>query len=188
MGRQASINLADVKRARDELIALNKAHGIIAIRRHLGRGSPQLISKLLAEINGSSGTPAHPAPPPPGASAKALGQAWQDFSAQVENLISTSSPTSLPRAASPDSERLDALEHLVRSQQHVLDRLQTLHHHLEETLMQQQDLFDSWRHEQQAERQMLKNQFEQLSKLATASRPPRKRKKRGEQLDLYDDK
>ena len=54
--------------------------------------------------------------------------------------------------------------------------------------MQQQDLFESWRHEQQAERQMLKNQFEQLSKLASASKPKVKRKKRGQQLDLYDNK
>ena len=93
-------------------------------------------------------------------------------------------------SASPVSEdyarRLAALEQLVADQQHVLEQLCHLNTNLEEQLMQQQDLFESWRHEQHAERQMLKNQFEQLSKLANPSKPKARRKKRGQQLDLYD--
>ena len=197
MGRQATINLDDVRRARDELIAANRSHGIIAIRRHIGRGSPQLISKLLTQIRHSERSSAEADAHLYDASvatshqqnSNELGQAWRDFSAQVGTLLATSSSAVPSQPLSEDySARLAALEQLVSDQQLVLERLRNLNTNLEEQLMQQQDLFESWRHEQQAERQMLKNQFEQLSKLASASKPKVKRKKRGQQLDLYDNK
>lgn len=192
MGRQATISLEDVRRARDELIAAGSAHGIIAIRRHIGRGSPQLISKLLKQITPSdeqarerhrpllAGT--YTTTPTP----NELNQAWQDFSDQVGELLAHSSSSSAGPNSADYSQRLAALEQLVADQQRVLEQLRHLNTFLEEQLMQQQDLFESWRHEQHAERQMLKNQFDQLSKLASPSKPKPRRKKRGQQLDLYD--
>ena len=49
MGRTATINKDDVTTARDVLRASGKPHGIIAIRKHLGRGSPGLIGRLLGD-------------------------------------------------------------------------------------------------------------------------------------------
>ena len=46
MGRTATISRADVARARTELRAAGLPHGITAIRRRIGRGSPQLIAQM----------------------------------------------------------------------------------------------------------------------------------------------
>ena len=106
----------------------------------------------------------------------------------IENLLEDATPHSSTRdGEGPGEQRLLAVEQLVSRQQQQLERLETLNHNLKEQLMQQQDLFDSWRHEQQAERQMLRNQLEQLAQLAATKSPARKKRKRGTQLDLYDD-
>lgn len=189
MGRQASITLNDVKSARDSLIAENQPHGIIAIRRRIGRGSPQLITKLLAQISAQASDtritqdPSGPAPEP---NVRNIDNTWRRFSAEVESLL-TNTHVRANNGTSSDEERLNSLEQLVTHQQQQLERLNTLNHKLGEQLMQQQDLFESWRHEQQAERQMLRFQLEQLSQLASNQPAPRKRRKKGTQLDLYDD-
>ena len=189
MGRQASITLNDVKSARDSLIAENQPHGIIAIRRRIGRGSPQLITKLLAQISAQASDtritqdPSGPAPEP---NARNIDNTWRRFSAEVESLL-TNTQVRANNGTSSDEERINSLEQLVTHQQQQLERLNTLNHKLGEQLMQQQDLFESWRHEQQAERQMLRFQLEQLSLLASNQPAPRKRRKKGTQLDLYDD-
>ncbi len=46
VGRTATISQADVARARTELRAAGLPHGITAIRRRIGRGSPQLIAQM----------------------------------------------------------------------------------------------------------------------------------------------
>ena len=56
MGRTATIDKNDVLGARDELRAAGRPHGIIAIRKHLGRGSPGLIARLLGELDGVAPT------------------------------------------------------------------------------------------------------------------------------------
>ena len=189
MGRQASINIDDVRLARNHLIAQNKPHGIIAIRRQIGRGSPQLISKLLRQLINEPSVETnkiHTGTPSRASYSPDINQAWQHFSHEVDQLLTGTTPSSTP--ISPTGEyRQQELEELVSKQQQQLERLETLTHNLEERLMQQQDLFDSWRHEQQAERQMLRQQLEQLAQLAGNKRAPRKKRKRGTQLDLYDD-
>ena len=196
MGRLASITLDDVRNARTALVLANKPHGIIAIRKHIGHGSPQLISKLLSELDEdliisqpqrlSSEKPSD------------IGQAWQTVSEGIENLIQSSDAVmaNVPSTtnvhvrdtsqAATDGPRMDKLEHLLGQQQAHLERIEALNHKLEEQLMQQQDLFDSWRHEQHAERQLLKTQLEQLTQFV-AKKPVRKVKKKTEQLDLYRD-
>ena len=189
MGRQASINLEDVRSARDTLIAAQKPHGIIAIRRQIGHGSPQLIAKLLNQIDAESG-PADGNPRyadrPDSDSASTVSLAWHDFSREVEHIL-THPPRSTAAHSDLNESRVAGLERLIKQQQNQLERLETMNHNLGERLMQQQDLFDSWRHEQQAERQMLRHQLEQLTQLAGAKPAPKKRRKRGKQLDLYDD-
>ena len=189
MGRQASINIEDVRSARDTLIAAQKPHGIIAIRRHIGRGSPQLIAKLLNQIDAESepagGNPRH-AHSPDADPVSTVSLAWHDFSRKVEHML-TRPPHSTAAHSQLDENRVVGLERLIKQQQNQLERLETMNHNLGERLMQQQDLFDSWRHEQQAERQMLRHQLEQLTQLAGAKPAPKKRRKRGKQLDLYDD-
>ena len=191
MGRQASIDLNDVKSAREQLIAANKPHGIIAIRRQIGRGSPQLIAKLLRQIddeyattNNSTRERKVPVPNHTGE----INRAWRRFSGEVEGLLERTKTTpAATRDSQPDERRLHTLEQLVSRQQQQLERLETLNHNLEEQLMQQQDLFDSWWHEQQAERQMLRNQLDQLARLTDNKPPVRRKRKRGTQLDLYED-
>ena len=189
MGRQASINLDDVRLARNHLIAQNKPHGIIAIRRQIGRGSPQLISKLLRQLINERSDETNEidvAMSSPASDSGDVNQAWQHFSQEVEQLL-TSKIRSSSLSPPPGEYRQQGLEQLVSKQQQQLERLETLTRNLEERLMQQQDLFDSWRHEQQAERQMLRQQLEQLAQLAGNKPAPRKKRKRGTQLDLYDD-
>ena len=57
MGRRATIDKNDVSSARGALRSAGKPYGIIAIRKHLGRGSPQLIGRFLAELESPSDRP-----------------------------------------------------------------------------------------------------------------------------------
>ncbi len=50
MGRHASITFDDVANARHQLISGQRPHGIIAIRKAIGRGSPQLIARFVRQI------------------------------------------------------------------------------------------------------------------------------------------
>ena len=52
MGRTPTIDKSDVLRARDTLRQSGLPHGIIAIRKQIGRGSPTLIARLLRELDG----------------------------------------------------------------------------------------------------------------------------------------
>lgn len=197
MGRAASINLNDVRNARAALIAADKPHGIIAIRKHIGRGSPQLISKLLRELDRHSPGSETASPQSRGSSTD-LNKAWRTVSDSIESFIlaNDSYPviTSTSEVAinthevdgKTPADKLEQLEQMVNRQQTQLDKLEAFNNKLGEQLMQQQDLFDSWRHEQHAERQLLKTQLDQLMQVV-AKKPARKLKKRGEQLDLYKD-
>jgi len=190
MGRQASINLADVRAAREHLIASNKPHGVIAIRRQIGRGSPQLISKFVTELKDQSRPRGNTTPL--SSNDADIGIAWHTVSRGIENIIeraATQHPAAQFQDAPADDKtllRLGKLEQLVLQQQDHLERIENLNHKLEEQLMQQQDLFDSWRHEQHADRLLLKTQLDQLAQFAT-KKPKTKPNKRGEQLDLYKD-
>ncbi|MEM7468752.1 MAG: DNA-binding protein [Pseudomonadota bacterium] len=199
MGRQATISIDDVKDARAALVAAQKPHGIIAIRRKIGRGSPQLIAKFLRELGVSteqeSALSKQRAEPLTGVQsagatrleppkADSLSQAWNSFAFQVDQSI-TELQTGASSSGRNTPARLDQLEHLVAAQQQQLSLLRDQNQKLGEQLMHQQDLFDSWRHEQHAERQMLKHQLDELNKLASRKTPGGVKRKRGEQLDLY---
>lgn len=206
MGRAASIGIEDVRTARAELVAANKPHGIIAIRNQIGRGSPQLISKLLTELEGPLPAVSNQKSKMPTRQNQApteLNHAWRTVAESIENLIvghdasafiapDSGTQASLSKTSDgknpvvEQEEKLGKLEQLVSQQQSQLDKLEAFNHKLGEQLMQQQDLFDSWRHEQHAERQLLKTQLDQLMQVVT-KKPVRKAKKKGEQLDLYRD-
>lgn len=193
MGRQPSITLDDVRIAQEQLVAADKPHGIIAIRRQIGRGSPQLISRFLDELNESNNTFSVTKVPSRRAQETSVSKAWETISSQIESLLANDKPkqkdvlvTQSFHPSKYQDERLDRLEALVKQQRQHLARIESLNQSLEEKLMQQQDLFDSWRHEQYADRQLLKTQLDHLTQLAT-NKPARKRGKRAEQLDLYDD-
>ena len=184
MGRTATITRDNVKAARDTLRAGAKPHGIIAIRKRLGRGSPGLIRRLLGEIDGPSVADAliqsrtaldsskrsHQS----GASTSSVSKHYQSLTkshldADARRLQHR--VIELERHAAAADEKIKLLEATVRKQ----DR----------EVVRQQGVFEKWRSDLLRDRALLASSADELT--VTIARPPRHviTPNASAQLDLY---
>ncbi len=164
MGRTATIEKNDVSAARNALRRAGKPHGIIAIRNHLGRGSPQLIGRFLAEIG--------PSP--------------------SKHQITAESPSVGPHAEIHKLRReIITLEHRAIAAESQNALLLASLESVRQELITQRGMFEKWRSDILQERSLLAEPIDELTvTIAGRTRPPKPAKNTtinaGEQLDLYE--
>lgn len=163
MGRTATIEKNDVSSARGALRRAGKPHGIIAIRNHLGRGSPQLIGRFLAELE-SPPSKRHIPPESPRVEADA------ELSKMRRAMVT--------------------LEHraIVAESQNALLRASV--ESVRQELFVQREMFEQWRSDILQVRSLLTEPIDELTvTIADRARPPKSANNMtintGEQLDLY---
>ncbi len=198
MGRTASITRNDVAEARETLRAAGQAHGIIAIRKHLGRGSPQLIGRFLRELDGQPLRVVADSAAEPIASAVAsiltlLSQEIADTlerSARVPSAATGAAvqwPQGEDRAGEsrPDLAALEQRALTAEAENTVLrDTVESLHREMDA----QRDSFRAWRREDVRERAFLASRIERLTNALTTPGRDSARRTGGAkdaQLDLY---
>jgi len=204
MSRTAKITKDDVRAARNALRAGGLAHGITAIRNHIGCGSPQLITRFIRELDGSGDQRAvgitHEKANLAGISeavAGALNSEPAERTQPTSAMATQEDPSAYIAARHQKimreglvSERLsDEISELerelttARAQNAQLTvQVQSLEHELDA----QRQMFKSWQRDQVYERALLLTRLEQLS-LAIHGRNTQRiaSPKGGEQLDLY---
>lgn len=163
MGRTATIDKHDVSAARRDLRRAGKPHGIIAIRNHLGRGSPQLIGRFLAELE--------PSPPKRPVAAKLP-------------LVEVDSEITKLRL------EMTKLEHRAIAAESQNALLRTAVESIRRELYSQREMFEKWRSDIQQERSPLAAPIDELTvTIAGRTRSPKPPENvdinLGEQLDLY---
>jgi hypothetical protein len=212
MGRTATIDKSDVLKARDTLIQGSFPHGIIAIRKQLGRGSPTLIAQLLRELDGHpkgslapprearsrvshaqpvQGTvPADPMSPPPMPHQESSESAWQAIISNQQTAQDEWRRALLDKDTELQRMRYNQL--LLEQRATAAETKNTLYASqiatLERELESQRRSFDTSRHDQNRDRAILSARLEQLTRmLEGAKRPPPQvpNPTAGEQLDLY---
>lgn len=196
MSRTAKISKDDVRAARNALRAGGLAHGITAIRNHIGCGSPQLITRFIRELDGSGGQ-------------RAVGITHEKanlagISERIMRALN-SEPAKRTQPTSAMATQEDPSVHIAARYQKImreglvseLERELTTAHaqnaqltvqiqSLEHELDAQRQMFKSWQRDQVNERALLLTRLEQLS-LAIHGRNTERiaSPKGGEQLDLY---
>ncbi|MFT4563185.1 MAG: hypothetical protein ACI9BW_002939 [Gammaproteobacteria bacterium] len=213
MGRTATIDKSDVLRARDTLRQGGLPHGIIAIRKQLGRGSPTLIARLLRELDGQStrstslpqaavsrtdlAQPVRESTPvtrtintPPTPRQESSETAWQTIIAKQQTEQDEWRRALLDKDLELQRMRNDqlSLEQRVASAETKNAMYATQISILEGQLESQRRSFDASRHDQNRDRAILAARLEQLTRsLEGAKRPslPILNSAAGEQLDLY---
>jgi len=212
MARVATISKNDVYLARDELRTEGLPHGISAIRKRLGRGSPGLISQHLRALDDQ---PDRPLP------AEALDEIVNQLidALHTQGLIPTS-PTAEQRPLSETVPRINTVDghprlleeanKTIAEQRSHIDQLQrdvmTLERQLgneqaqsaasvatiaslENELELQRNTFESWRRDHVRDRAMLAARIELLGNALEPAKPNKTPTmapvSRGTQLDLY---
>lgn len=170
MGRTATINKDDVTTARDVLRASGKPHGIIAIRKHLGRGSPGLIGRLLGDGDRMRSR-----------------NFSQTSGSSVANIAA-------PGLAAREQENaalhraMRSLEQRVAAAEAKYTLISAAVIEKEQEIVRQREMFENWRADLLRSRALLANSTDQLTvTIAGPARPPAAPAKSstGEQLDLY---
>ncbi len=176
MGRPATISKFDVINARDALRAADKPCGIIAIRKHLGRGSPGLIGRLLREDIDAR---------VPTSSKKSDARARRGARPTVEHVVDA--------LALRDEETTELRQQVIQLEQRVASAeakyaaVNAALNAKDQEIVQQREMFERWRTDLLRDRTLLANPVEQVTVTISAPTPARSTGKThsGEQLDLY---
>ncbi|HCU90190.1 MAG TPA: hypothetical protein DGR97_09610 [Gammaproteobacteria bacterium] len=171
MGRLATINKTDVINARDYLRSTGKAHGIIAIRKYIGHGSPELIGRLLKGKDATD-TPgflpkrASPTVTEACAAKRYLLDALSSREKEVEHM--RQAITQLEERVTAAETKCAVMTDLIRAK--------------ELEVLRQREIFENWKSDLQQERGPPKADTVKPSRVDSPVTP---KSYRGAQLDLY---
>ena len=171
MGRLATINKEDVISARDYLRSNGKAHGIIAIRKHIGHGSPGLIGRLLGRGD-TTGAPGFPMK----SETHAVTKACAEKKYLIDALASSEKEIQRMR------QTMIQLEERVTTAETECSVMTATIRAKEREILRQREIFENWRRDLEQERKTPIADTVQSTRLAS---PPTKKSYNVEQLDLY---
>ena len=171
MGRQATINKEDVISARDYLRSTGKAHGIIAIRNHIGHGSPGLIGRLLGRGD-TPGTPGFPIK----SETHAVTKACAEKKYLIDALASGEKEIQRIR------QTMTQLEERVTTAETECSVMTATIRAKEREILRQREIFENWKRDLEQERKTPIADTVQSTRLAS---PPTPKSYNVEQLDLY---